>query len=153
METEKRWITSRLLFTAVSEQLAAHRQAAFTVTGMSMWPFLCHGRDQVVVEEPGPLRRGDIVLYRVSEQKYILHRITRLTGTTFQTTGDGNFARDPELPRSCIVARVCSVVRKGRTLACSSFRWRALSRLWMALFPLRPVMFSAWFAVRKYIRR
>lgn len=45
MQTEKRWITAQLLFSAISKELASHRRASFTVTGMSMWPFLCHGRD------------------------------------------------------------------------------------------------------------
>lgn len=51
METERRWISSKVLFGAIYEQLAENRQAVFTVTGMSMWPFLCHGRDQVIVEK------------------------------------------------------------------------------------------------------
>ena len=64
MIEEKQWISSEVLFAAIAEQLAAGRQAAFTVTGMSMWPFLCHGRDQVIVgqAERASLRRGDIVL-------------------------------------------------------------------------------------------
>lgn len=36
MIEEKQWISSEVLFTAIKEQLAAGRQAAFTVTGMSM---------------------------------------------------------------------------------------------------------------------
>lgn len=45
MTEEKRWISAKLLFSAISEQLAENRQAAFTVTGMSMWPFICQMRD------------------------------------------------------------------------------------------------------------
>lgn len=75
-------------FTAISEQLAENRQAAFTVTGMSMWPFLCHGRDQVIVEkaDKANLTTGDIILYHATEETFILHRITRLGENYFQTT-------------------------------------------------------------------
>ena len=53
MEKEKKLISSQELFSAIGELLAQGRQAVFTVTGMSMWPFLCHGRDQVVVQAGG----------------------------------------------------------------------------------------------------
>ena len=55
-------ISSEILFAAVEEQLAAGRSASFTVTGMSMWPFLCHGRDRVIVTgcSPDDLAVGDI---------------------------------------------------------------------------------------------
>ena len=70
MQTEKKLVSSDILFTAISEQLAQNRQAAFTVTGMSMWPLLCHGRDQVIVEKTDKknVKIGDIILYRVSVQ-------------------------------------------------------------------------------------
>ena len=44
MEREIQKIASKELFSMIEELLAEGRQAAFTVTGMSMWPFLCHGR-------------------------------------------------------------------------------------------------------------
>ena len=50
MDNNTMRISSEILFAAVEEQLAAGRSASFTVTGMSMWPFLCHGRDR---DEPG----------------------------------------------------------------------------------------------------
>lgn len=82
MEKEKRFISSEILFSAITEQLVEHRQAAFTVTGMSMWPFLCHGRDRVIVEacQPDMLRRGDIILLQTHLGNYLLHRITRKKG-------------------------------------------------------------------------
>lgn len=156
MIEEKQWISSEVLFAAIAEQLAAGRQAAFTVTGMSMWPFLCHGRDQVIVgqAEGASLRRGDIVLYQTAEGRYILHRITKLGRSTFQTTGDGNFFRDKEMPYHNIAARAEGVVRNGRTIACSDWRWKMLSEVWMLLYPFRRGMFFVWFRVlRRWVRK
>ena len=154
MEKEKRWISSHLLFSAVSEQLAEHRQAVFTVTGMSMWPFLCHGRDQVIIEaaEPAQLRKGDIVLLQTQRGNYLLHRITKITDCGFVTTGDGNYFRDGEFPFSCLRARVVRLIRKGVTIECDSRKWKILSWIWMKLFAFRRIIFSIWFSVRKYIR-
>lgn len=152
---EKRWISSKILFMAIEEQLAEGRQASFTVTGMSMWPLICHGRDQVIVEKADRtnIRVGDIILYRVTEEQYILHRITRMEENYFQTTGDGNLHRDLFMPYESIIARVCKVIRDGKEIVCDDLKWKALFRIWMFLFPIRKWIFRAWFRIRKFIRR
>lgn len=139
---EHRFISSEDLFTAISEQLALGRQATFTVTGMSMWPFLCHGRDQVVVGTVSreDLHKGDIVLYRIPEGKYVLHRITSLHAEAIQTTGDGNLFRDQPVSYSSVAAKVFSVVRKGKRISCSNWKWRLASHVWMNLFPFRRLL-------------
>ncbi|HJD40172.1 MAG TPA: hypothetical protein H9913_09095 [Candidatus Blautia stercoripullorum] len=45
MRREKLLISAQLLFSQVEVQLAEGRQAVFTVTGMSIWTFLCYERD------------------------------------------------------------------------------------------------------------
>lgn len=121
MKIEKSGISANVLFPAIDELLAEGRQAAFTVTGMSMWPFLCHGRDQVIVEacQPDMLRRGDIILLQTHLGNYLLHRITRKTGNGVVTTGDGNCFRDGEFPFSRIRAKVVSLIRNGKVIECS----------------------------------
>lgn len=139
MAKEKRWISSEILFAAIEEQLAENRQAVFVVTGMSMWPFLCHGRDQVIVEkcDVSKLKKGDIVLFQTPLGNYILHRITKLYEYGFATTGDGNCFRDGVFPYFCIKARVVSMIRKDKELKCDSYFWRLIASIWMALYPFR----------------
>lgn len=155
MNQDKRWISSLALFTAIREQLAEGRQAAFTVTGMSMWPLLCHGRDQVIVAavEPSELKKGDIVLLQTPQGNYLLHRITRLLPDGFETTGDGNLFRDGVFPYRCLVARVTAVVRKGKTISCSHPLFCFCGRIWMALFRLRQPLVDGWFRLRPLFRR
>lgn len=154
MDVEKQLISSKELFSAIEELLAEGRQAAFTVTGMSMWPFLCHGRDQVIVEacRSDMLRKGDIILLQTPLQTYLLHRITKITADGFVTTGDGNCFRDGEFPFSCFRAKVTCLIRKGKRVRCSGWKWNALSRLWMAMFPVRKWVFNARFHIRNKVR-
>lgn len=142
MQEEKRRISSDALFSAIAELLAEHRQAVFTVTGMSMWPFLCHGRDQVVVEacDPKMLKKGDIVLLQTVLGNYLLHRLTKLDGNRFETTGDGNCFRDGWFDHACVRARVVTLLRKGRRIDCHAFLWKLIFRFWMLLFPVRPLL-------------
>lgn len=151
MPREKRWITSEVLFTAISEELADHKQASFTVTGMSMWPFLCHGRDQVIVEAANPcnIKVGDIILLKASEGHYLLHRVTKCGEECLETTGDGNFYRDGFFPFDCVTAKVGKVIRKGKMIDCNHFIWKILSQIWMRLFVIRRYIFALWFRIRK----
>lgn len=137
-------ISANELFSAMEELLAQGRQAAFVVTGMSMWPLLCHGRDRVVVEgyDPNGLHKGDIVLLQTPQGNYLLHRITEIRGNQVQTTGDGNCFRDGFFPRACVKARVVQVVRRGKVIPCSAFRWRLVFALWMGLYPFRGTLLS-----------
>lgn len=151
MEVHEKMITSKVLFQAIQEQLAENRQAVFTVTGRSMWPFLYHRRDQVIVEkaEKETLKRGDIVLFRVSDEQYLLHRITKLSKDTFQTTGDGNYCRDMPVPYEYIIGKVCAVIRKEKKIYCNDWRWKVLSKMWMLAFPIRRPLVQMWKFVRK----
>ena len=58
------YVSAKTLFPIIRQLLNEHQQASFTVTGMSMWPFLCHGRDQVVLDycSLDSLKVGDILL-------------------------------------------------------------------------------------------
>lgn len=151
MEKEKRHLSSKVLFSAVEEQLSCSRQASFTVTGMSMWPFLCHGRDQVIIEAaiPSALRKGDILLFRATEEKFLLHRITRLRPDGFETTGDGNLFRDGCFPYTCVIGKVTKAVRKGKLIDCDRKTWRILSHVWMTLYPVRRYLFASWKIIRR----
>ncbi len=142
IEYEKQTIAPELLFAAVAEELAAGRRASFTVTGMSMWPFLCHLRDQVVVEkcDPAALRVGDIVLFQTPLGNYMLHRIIALRPDAFMTAGDGNCFRDGWFSPGCVKAKAVTVIRKGKAIGCGSAGWRFASGLWRALSPIRPLL-------------
>ncbi|MDD4372055.1 MAG: S26 family signal peptidase [Anaerostipes sp.] len=121
------------------EQLSMGREVSFTITGNSMWPFLCHRRDKVVLESinKNKIKKGDIILFQVSEGNYVLHRITKKIGDLYITTGDGNTWRDGVVSPNQVVARVSMMVRKGKKIRCDNIWWRMIIRLWMAAFPIR----------------
>lgn len=136
---EKIGIHSSELFLTLLPMLEEGRKAVFTVSGMSMWPFICHGRDQVIVTacDPQTLKIGDIILFQTPFGNYMLHRITALRKDAFETTGDGNCFRDGWFPRSCVKARVEEIRRDGKSIDCASPAWRFIFACWRILFPVR----------------
>lgn len=150
MNGRKQWISPEDLFSAVAEELAENRQVLFTVTGMSMWPFLCHGRDRVVVAavDPSDIRTGDILLIRTPGNSYLLHRVTKRTDAGIETTGDGNCFRDGLFPYSCVIGRAVTLIRKEKKIVCSAWHWKLVFRCWMWLFPVRKQLIALWKRIR-----
>ena len=129
------------LFAAVQELLQEGYDAEFTVTGNSMWPFLAHGRDRVILRAIGdePLKKGDIVLVQ-TERGYLLHRITGLKNGMLQTTGDYNCYHDGYVAAQYVLGKVVRFIRKGKQISCNDLLYRFSSRIWRLLFPVRPLL-------------
>lgn len=143
MTERHEYIDTALLFSMVEEELQNGRKVSFTVTGMSMWPFICHGRDSVILRavDPAVLKVGDIVLFKIPVyEKYLLHRITKLENSRFVSTGDGNCFRDGCFPLSCVIGVVETIEYKGRPIAVSSPIHRLPAALWRLTYPIRPLL-------------
>lgn len=154
MEQKDTRISASQLFAEMEPLLQEGRRAAFTVSGMSMWPFLCHGRDSVVLAraDPSQLRPGDIVLFQVPVlQKYILHRITHMdkANGTFQTAGDGNCFYDGWFPMTAIRGVVTQLHSRGRTIPVTALSYRAAVAAWRMLFPIRPALLKLLLRISK----
>lgn len=142
IEKEKKWIHSKDLFFAIEGVLAQGRQAVYTVTGMSMWPFLCPGRDQVILVscESESIQKGDIVLIRTYLGNYLLQRVIKATKNGFEIMGDGYCFRSGYFPNDCLRAKVVRVIRKEREIECTARRWKILSICWIRFRFIRPLL-------------
>ena len=109
------------------------------VTGGSMNPFLIQGRDTVYLSRlERPARRGDILLYRRDNGKYILHRVWRVEKDgTLTIVGDAQTQLERGIRQDQIIAVVTAVIRKGQRMAPGSFWWEFFEKVWIRMVPLR----------------
>ena len=137
--TQKTGVHAHELFETLLPMLEEGHRAIIPVSGMSMWPFICHGRDQAILEacRGDDLHIGDIILFRTPLGNYMLHRVTALRPDAFETTGDGNCFRDGWFPRDCAKAKAISIRRNGHTIDCTAPGWRFIFACWRVLFPVR----------------
>lgn len=134
-------VDTRALCDEMSRLLDAGLDARFTVVGHSMWPTLTHKRDEVILSPlDGEVKRGDIVLFCPTEGRYLLHRVCRVRDGRMVTVGDGNCCRDGEFSTATIVGRVTKIRRKGHFYPCTDGWYRLRSWVWMALYPVRPLL-------------
>lgn len=135
---EKIVLPNGLYFDEVAEQLAAGLAVTLPAKGGSMYPFVCGGRDRVVLRKTGCMvARGDIVLARVSHSMYVLHRVRSVSGRRVVLMGDANLCATEECCTDDVCGTVCEVLHGRRRVDCSSPWWRMLSHVWMSLLPVR----------------
>lgn len=145
MKNSDNQIYSNELFDLIEPILKEGKSAVFYVSGMSMWPFICHGRDSVIIKSADSvkLRIGDIVLIKIPGfEKYMLHRIVNIDYQKglIQTAGDGNCFYDGWFPLEIVVAIVTNIIYKGRIIPVNNLKYRFFSTIWRWMFPIRKRM-------------
>lgn len=108
------------------------------VKGSSMKPYLSEGDTVYLVSASCDIRRGDIVLYRRANGRYVLHRVCSLEqdGSAIML-GDAQVSKEILPDRSSFVGLVSFCIRKGRKISRNSLRWRGFAAVWLAVIPLR----------------
>lgn len=153
MEYNVRIIEPEALMSQLPDLLLEAESIPLVISGNSMAPFLKHGRDTVYFSRiTQPPRRGDIILYRRHCGAYILHRIYRQCGNSYDLLGDGQLGIEPGIVPAQMLAIVNVVRRKGKLLRKGNLCWAFFAHVWPALLPLRRILFrirSAIMARRK----
>lgn len=124
---ENRTLPNEVLLGEISSLLAEGREVSFTPKGTSMLPFIRGGRDSVTLKKLAEVKVGDIVLVRLPDSRYVLHRVWSLDGDSLELMGDGNLIGKEK----CRLADVM-----GTTVSING-RKPTRGRLWRTLKPFR----------------
>jgi len=109
----------------------------FTGSGSSMCPLIRNGVDTIEVR---PVREslsaGDVVLFRDSQDKYVLHRILKVKEDCYLVRGDNTY--DPDLvPKERIIGIMTGLWREDRRIPLDSPKYA----LYTKLFSKSPFLF------------
>lgn len=126
------------LFPHIIDLLNQGHTVTLRLRGNSMRPFLEDRRDIAILKKPTDIVVGEPVLAEISKGVYVLHRIIDINGENITLLGDGNINTE-HCTKSDVRAQVVGFKRKGREVAdtIDSDKWKAYSRLWTALRPIR----------------
>lgn len=109
-----------------------------TITGSSMTPFLCPGRDRVFLRKAeGPLKRGDMAFFRRPNGQYVFHRVWRIRDSQYYFLGDAQTQVEGPVPREAIFAVAVQAERKGVLQTPDRFWWKFFRDVWPLLRPVR----------------
>ena len=139
----KKNITLEQAMPLMEELLSAGKEVSFVPSGTSMIPLILGGRDQITLKRfSSPPAKYDVPLYRRSDGSFVLHRIIGTCIDGYIMCGDHQTAKEYPVKPEDIIAVMVSVDRNGRHIDCNSFGYKAYSRIWSFLRPVRPVLFK-----------
>ena len=125
-------------------EIEAHGQLVYTNVGDSMLPLIRQGRDLVVIERPtGRLKKYDVPLYRRDGGQYVLHRVLKVRQNDYVLCGDNRWRRETGITDGHVRGVLTAVVRDGKELPVTDWRYRLYVHLWCDLFPLRAFLLMA----------
>lgn len=133
-------------------QIQGGASAQLAITGTSMNPMLRENRDFVTVRKPQtPLKKGDIILYKRSNGKYVLHRIVKVTENGYNCCGDNQWKREP-VGNNQILAVVTAFTRKGKTCNVLQSGYRIYVFFRMLFRPVRRPVLAIRHGMQKLVR-
>ncbi len=115
----------------------------FPVKGRSMLPFIFGGRESVILQKPGSLQRGQVVLAQVGPDRYVVHRIIKTEPDRITMMGDGNIRGTESCTPSNVLAVATHVVdENGRRRPLDTRGQLLKARLWYGIRPLRRIILA-----------
>ncbi|MBU7007240.1 S26 family signal peptidase [Phosphitispora fastidiosa] len=122
--------------------------------GLSMYPLLAGGRDEVIIAAVSGrhLKRGDIVLYQRKDGTHVLHRIHHINDAAYYMLGDAQTWIEGPVREEEVLAVVTEIIRKEKSILCSNSGYRFISELWLLLRPIRPQLIRI-FAYLPFLRK
>ena len=117
--------------------------------GDSMTPLIVQGRDSVIISPPTfPLKKYDVPVYK-REDRYVMHRIVRVTKKGYVICGDNRAHLERDITDKNIVGVLSAVVRDGKLLEATDDEFKRYGIRAVREWPLRAVRFTVLRVVRK----
>lgn len=118
--------------------------------GSSMRPLLKGDDCQVILKYPRePLRRYDVVLYRGTGNRLILHRIIQCSPQGYLIRGDNTYLDETGITDEQILGVMTGFYRKDKYISCNAAGYRIYTRIWTWLYPVRKLLITIWRRLRR----
>ena len=136
------------------EILEKEGRLVYSNVGDSMLPLIRQGRDLLVIERPqGRLKKYDVPLYRRDSGKYVLHRILRVRAQDYVLCGDNRWSKERGITDRHIIGVLTAVVRNGKKLSVTDWRYRLYVHVWCDLFPIRAFFLIGLYGLKRMLKR
>jgi hypothetical protein len=135
--------------------LQEHGQLVYTNVGDSMWPLLHEGRDLMIIDKKpeGRMKKYDAILYKRPCGKYIMHRILKVRQDDYVLCGDNRWLREFGVKDEWILGVLTAVVRKGKRVSVTSWKYRLYVHIWCDFYWIRAFILRGWGVLRKIVRK
>lgn len=130
--------------TRFEDVIERDRQLVYTNVGDSMRPLIRQDRDILIIEKyEGRLKKYDVPLYKRDSGQYVLHRVLKVRDSDYVICGDNRYNKEYGITDRHIIGVLTAVVRDGKEIPITNWRYRLYVHLWCDLFPIRAFILKA----------
>ena len=138
--------------TTFEEELERTGKIVYTNVGDSMMPLLREKRDLVIIKKvEQPLKKYDVPLYRRDSGQYVLHRILKVRKQDYVICGDNRYQKETGITDKHIIGVLEGMVRDGKEILVSDWRYRLYVHLWCDFFWVRAIVLMGKQGKRKIV--
>mgnify|MGYP001236593489 CR=1 FL=1 len=138
---ETKTIENKIFFKEVAERVTEGARVRIRARGNSMLPFIRDGKDDIILEKPNTrsFQKGRLLLAKLQDDRYVLHRVKKIKGNNILLRGDGNLNIYENCTSGNIIAEATEIIRNGKSITTNTLRWKLYSFLWPGNLFLRRV--------------
>ena len=125
-----------IMFSEVAKLISEGKSVTMRVKGNSMLPFIKNG-DTIKLVKIDSLKLYDIVLARIDDEQYVLHRIIRIKDNQLLLMGDGNLKGCERCKVEDVLALAAIKVNDKKEYDFRSDSHLKKARIWNFLLPIR----------------
>ena len=142
-------------FYFLSDYLEERGSLTYANVGTSMMPLLREGIDLFTVKKKGKERfkRGDVVLYHRTPDKYVLHRIIEVTDDDYVIMGDNTVSKEVGIKDDEILGIMIGYTRNGRYHSTDEIGYRLYTAYILRTIKLRVFLKRSLFLIKVLIQR
>lgn len=116
----------------------------YTNVGDSMRPLIRQDRDILIIEKPnGRLKKYAVPLYKRNSGQYVLHRVLKVRPNDYVICGDNRYSKEYGITDRHIIGVLTAVVRDGKEMPITDWRYLIYVHLWCDFFPIRAFILKA----------
>lgn len=153
MANEIDQLSEKCYLSDIEKLISAGHSVKIPIEGNSMYPFLVDRRDCVFIKRESNIKIGDIVLVRMPDKQYILHRVYNIIHEQYILMGDGNIHAMEVCQQSNIIGKAYKIERNGRYIMPCSFSEEIKVALWRYLRPIRRYLMAVLSIIGKITKK
>lgn len=138
--------------------IAEQGRLIYTNVGVSMMPLVRQGRDVMIIERvPEELKWLDAVVFKRSENVYVMHRIMTHGKDPYIICGDNSLQLE-RVRKEQIIGILTGVIRNaGRkdeyTIYVDRFGYKVFSLVMWCSWPFRRLAYGVWHIIKRVVLR
>ncbi len=144
-------VSNDIFFAHVIEEIDAGNTVKIPSKGNSMLPLIRPATDTIELKplNEKSIEKGNIVLAKTVENKYIVHRIEQVDEQFVTLRGDGNISAREICDKNAIFAEVTSIYRNKKKIEKGSLGWNMAKYCWFS----NPLLRRIYLGVRRRIKK